>query len=224
MFSRNTFKFLAELETNNNRVWFEENKPRYEALVREPALDFIHAMAPSLKKFAPHFRADARKMGGSLMRVYRDTRFARDKTPYKTNVGIQFRHTLAKDVHGPIFYVHIANGECFFAAGCWRPEAEALWKIRSAIAENPKVWLRARDDKKFKTHWALEGDTLTRPPRGFDAGHVAVEDLKRKDFVAAAPLSKAEAVSADFVKLAAQRFAEAVPLVRFLCGALGLPY
>jgi uncharacterized protein (TIGR02453 family) len=224
MFTRNTFKFLNELDANNNRVWFDENKPRYEALVREPALDFIDAMVSPLKKFAPHFRADARKIGGSLMRVYRDTRFANDKTPYKTNVGIQFRHELAKDVHAPGFYVHIANDECFFAVGCWHPEADALWKMRNAIAQKPEQWFKARDDKKFNAHWALDGDTLTRPPRGFAADHVAIDDLKRKDYVAVASLSKAEVISPDFVKLTAQRFTEAVPLMKFLCGALEVQY
>ena len=118
MFSKSTFKFLDQLAANNNRTWFEENKPRYESLIREPALEFIEAMAPALKMFAPHFRADPRKMGGSLMRVYRDARFSRDKTPYKTNIGIQFRHELGKDVHAPGFYVHISTAECFLAVGC----------------------------------------------------------------------------------------------------------
>ncbi|MCL2871708.1 MAG: DUF2461 domain-containing protein [Betaproteobacteria bacterium] len=224
MFTRNTFKFLSELDTNNNRVWFTENKSRYEALVREPALDFIEAMAPSLKKFAPHFRADARKMGGSLMRVYRDTRFTHNKTLYKTNIGIQFRHELGKDVHAPGFYVHIENSECFFAVGCWHPEADVLWKIRNAVAQNPEQWFKARDDKKFSAHWMLDGDSLSRPPRGFAADHVAIADLKRKDFIALAALSKAEVTSPDFVKLTAQRFAASVPLMKFLCKALEVPY
>ena len=85
--------FLDELAQNNERDWFAENKDRYERLVREPALDFIVAMGPLLDRIAPQFEAVAKKMGGSLMRVFRDTRFGRDKTPYKTNVGIQFRHT-----------------------------------------------------------------------------------------------------------------------------------
>ena len=81
MFTKSTFAFLDELAMNNNRAWFESNKPRYEALVREPAFDFIEAMGPVLEKFAPAFRAEPRKVGGSLMRVFRDTRFSRDKTP-----------------------------------------------------------------------------------------------------------------------------------------------
>ena len=224
MFTKATFKFLDELAANNNRAWFEENKPRYESLVRGPALEFIAAMAPAFDKFAPHFRTDPRKMGGSLMRVFRDTRFSRDKTPYKTNIGIQFRHELGKDVHAPGFYVHIATDECFFGAGCWHPDPDALGKMRDLIVENPKKWFAVRDDKKLAAHWIFAGDSLSRPSRGYAASHVAIEDLKRKDFIALADLSKAEAIGPELVKLAAARFSTAVPLMRFLCEAVGAQY
>lgn len=224
MFSKATLGFLDELAANNERAWFEDNKPRYEELVREPALEFIAAMAAPLAKFAPHFRAEPRKMGGSLMRVFRDTRFARDKSPYKTNIGIQLRHELGKDVHAPGFYLHIATDECFFGAGCWHPEAEALGHIRDLIAAQPKRWLAARDDKKFGAHWALAGDSLTRPPRGYAADHTAIEDLKRKDFIGLAALSFAEATGPGLVKLASERFAAAAPLMKFLCEAQGVQY
>lgn len=224
MFARSTFEFLDELAANNERAWFETNKPRYEALVREPALEFITAMAPHLAKFAPHFRAEPRKMGGSLMRVFRDTRFSRDKTPYKTNVGIQFRHELGKDVHAPGFYLHIATDECFLGAGSWHPEADLLGRIRDHIVHNPERWIAARDDRKFAAHWALAGDSLTRPPRGYAADHPAVDDLKRKDFIGLASLSRAEATGPGLVKFAAQRFAAATPLMKFLCEAQGVQY
>jgi uncharacterized protein (TIGR02453 family) len=222
MFDKATFAFLDELAANNERAWFEANKPRYEALVREPALEFIAAMGPQLAKFAPHFRAEPRKAGGSLMRVFRDTRFSRDKTPYKTNIGIQFRHELGKDIHAPGFYLHIATDECFFGAGSWHPEADLLGRIRDHIARDPERWIAARDDRKFAAHWALAGDRLTRPPRGYAADHPAIEDLKRKDFIGLAALSRAEAIGPGLVKLAARRFAAAAPLMRFLCEAQGL--
>jgi uncharacterized protein (TIGR02453 family) len=224
MFSKTTFKFLDELAANNNRAWFDANKPHYESLVREPAMEFIAAMAPALEKFAPHFRADPRKTGGSLMRVFRDTRFARDKTPYKTNIGIQFRHELGKDVHAPGFYAHIATDECFLAVGCWHPDSDALGKIRDLIAANPKKWVSARDNKKFIAQWELTGDSLTRPPRGYAADHPAIEDLKRKDFIGLASLSKAEIIGPDLVTLASTRFVAAVPLMNFLCEAVRVQY
>jgi len=224
MFGKATLGFLDELAANNDRAWFEANKARYETFVREPALDFIAAMAEPLRKFAPHFRAEPRKMGGSLMRVYRDTRFARDKTPYKTNIGIQFRHELGKDVHAPGFYLHIASDECFFGAGCWHPEADMLGHIRDLITANPKRWFAVRDDKKFAAHWTLAGDSLTRPPRGYTAEHPAIDDLKRKDFIGLASLSAAEVTGSGLVKLATERFATAAPLMKFLCEAQGVQY
>jgi uncharacterized protein (TIGR02453 family) len=224
MFTKATLDFLDELTANNNRPWFEANKPRYESLVREPAMDFIAAMGSELKNFAPRFRADPRKMGGSLMRVYRDTRFARDKTPYKTNIGIQFRHELGKDVHAPGFYVHISTRECFLAVGCWHPDADALGRIRDLIAQKPEKWFAARDHKKFVARWALSGDSLTRPPRGYAADHPAIEDLKRKDFIGMAPLSLADVTAPGLVELSGEQFAASVPFMKFLCDALAVQY
>jgi uncharacterized protein (TIGR02453 family) len=224
MFSKATLTFLDELAANNDRSWFEENKPRYEALVREPALDFIATMQPVLDKIAPHFRADPRKMGGSLMWVYRDTRFSRDKTPYKTNIGIQLRHELGKDVHAPGFYVHIATDGCFFAVGCWNPDAEALGKIRDHIAQKPERWFAVRDHKTFVAQWALSGESLTRPPRGDSAEHPALEDLKRKDFVGVATIPFSDVMGPKLVKVAGAQFAASVPFMKFLCDALGAQY
>ena len=224
MFSAATLSFLDEVAANNNRAWFEANKSRYESVVREPALEFIAGMGPLLDKFAPNFRAEPRRVGGSLMRVFRDTRFSRDKAPYKTNIGIQFRHSLGKDVHAPGFYLHVSTNECFLGAGCWHPEADALGRIRRRVAANPKHWFAARDDRKFSAHWTLAGNALTRPPRGFAADHPALEDLKRKDFIALAPLSFDDVISTGLLKLAGSRFASAAPLMRFLCEALGVPY
>jgi len=222
MFSAATLNFLDDLAAHNDRDWFEANKDRYESLVRGPALEFIAAMAEPLAGFAPHFRAEPRKAGGSLMRVFRDTRFSRDKTPYKTNIGIQFRHTLGKDVHAPGFYVHIASDGCFLGVGCWRPEPEALARIRERVASQPEKWFAARDEQQFVAHWALSGDKLARPPRGYAAEHPAIEDLKYKDFVAMAPLGFDEIVGPELLQLTADRFAAATPFMGFLCDALGV--
>jgi uncharacterized protein (TIGR02453 family) len=224
MFTPNTFRFLDELAANNNKTWFEANKKNYELLVREPALDFIESMAPALASFAPAFRAEPRKIGGSLMRVYRDTRFSRDKTPYKTNIGIQFRHQLGKDIHAPGFYMHIASDECFFAAGCWHPEADMLSGIRNLIVAKPDKWLAARDDKKFTAEWNLAGDSLTRPPRGYDVNHPLIADIKRKDFIALSALSAAQVTGRGLVKLAEKRFTATLPFMKFLCAALDVPF
>jgi len=223
MFNQATFNFLDALSVNNNRQWFEDNKPEYEMQVRQPALEFISAMAPHLAKIAPNFRADPKKVGGSLMRVYRDTRFSRNKTPYKTNIGIQFRHALGKDVHAPGFYLHIAPEECFLGIGCWHPEPDVLTQIRQRIAEHPEKWFAAKGDKKFAKYFILEGDSLSRPPKGYSAYHPAIEDLKRKDFIGLSPLSKDEVIGNGLLKIANARFSASVPLMSFLCASLNVP-
>lgn len=223
MFTHATFAFLDQLAANNNKPWFEQNKSRYEALVRAPALDFIEAIGPLLNTFAPQFNAIPRKVGGSLMRVYRDTRFSADKTPFKTNIGMHFRHALGKDVHAPGFYVHIATDECFLGVGCWQPESEVLGKIRDAIAQQPDKWFAARDSLQT-SGWQPWGERLSRPPRGYAADHPAIEDLKRKHFIGLLPLTQAEATDQDFAGLAAERLSQTVPFMRYLCEALEVQY
>ena len=114
-FNPTLFQFLKQLARNNNRAWFTENKARYETEVREPSLAFIRAFRPRLKKISEYFTAIDRRSDGSLMRVYRDTRFHGAGEPYKTNVGIQFRHEFGRDIHAPGFYVHLEPGACFLA-------------------------------------------------------------------------------------------------------------
>jgi len=217
-------EFLEDLADHNNRPWFRENRWRYERNVFEPCQAFIRAFRPRLKKISPHFVASDRRVGGSLMRVYRDTRFAGGQSPYKTNVGIQFRHELGRDVHAPGFYVHIAPDECFLAIGVWRPDPDALGRIRQAIVDRPDRWRRSREDKKFRKHFTLEGDSLTRPPRDFPADHPFVEDLKRTDFIGLEDLTERDVLDKAFLDRVAASFTAARPFVRFLCDALEVPF
>jgi len=223
-FEPTIFEFLEELQENNNRPWFQANKPRYERQVLEPCLAFIRAFAPRLRKVSEFFVASDRRVGGSLMRVYRDTRFAKDKRPYKTNVGIQFRHDFGRDVHAPGFYVHIAADECFLALGVWRPDADALGQIREAIVERPDRWRRARDDKRFRGQFTLEGDALKTAPRGFAPDHPLIEDLKRTDFVGWCDVTRKDVLGGGFPDLVAASFAASRPFMRFLCDALKVPF
>ncbi len=223
-FPGDALAFLAELARNNERAWFAENKARYEERVREPALDFIQAMGQPLADAAPRFVAVPKKTGGSLMRPYRDTRFSKDKTPYKTNVGIQFRHEFARDVHAPGFYVHIHPEEVFLAVGSWRPAPEALRAIRDAIVERPEAWAAARDDKAFRRRFDLAGESLKRAPRGYDRDHPLLDDLRRKDFVAVRALDPAMVTTPKLQREATAAFAAAVPFMRFLCDATGAPW
>lgn len=216
--------FLEELSTHNNKKWFDANKQRYEEEVRGPALAFIAAMQKPLAKVSPRFLAVPKKVGGSLMRVYRDVRFSKDKTPYKTNVGVQFRHEAGCDVHAPGFYFHIDTSEVFLGAGVWRPASDALAAIRTKIDEQGKSWKRVRDQKRFRERWDLGGESLSRPPRGFTADHPFVEDLKRKDHIAVAHLTHDELFSPQVVPLTIDAYKRAKPYMEFLCGAVGVDF
>jgi uncharacterized protein (TIGR02453 family) len=223
-FSQNTIQFLEELSLNNNRTWFEANRQRYEQDVREPALAFIEAIGPGLHAISPELTAVAKKSGGSLMRIHRDLRFSRDDRPYKTNVGIQFRHRAGADVHAPGMYVHIQPGESFLAAGLWRPDREPLDRIRAAIAARPEEWFRVRDEPGFAKHWKLEGESLTRPPQGYAADTPAIEDIKRKDFIGVKRVDEEEVLGAAFLDRTLKAFAASTPMMRFLCDAVGVDY
>jgi uncharacterized protein (TIGR02453 family) len=219
-----TLKFLKSLKRNNDRDWFNKNKPRYETAIVEPSMQFIADMSDQLQKFAPHFLAIPKKSGGSMMRIYRDTRFAKDKSPYKTNIGMHFRHEAGKDVHAPGFYVHIEPGSVFVGVGIYRPEPKVAKLIREAISEDPAAWKKAAHGKAFSSMMELGGDSLKRPPRGFDPEHIYIEDMKRKDFFAARELDDSEIESPGFMKEAVATFRKGKPLMQFLCGALDVPF
>lgn len=219
-----TLTFLEELSANNNREWFKENKARYEEQVLDVALKFIQSMHDPLHDIAPHFVAQATRMGGSLMRVYRDTRFSKNKLPYKTNIGIQFRHEQARDVHAPGYYVHIDPEQVFIGVGMWRPEADALRGIRERIVAKPAEWKRARDDKAFRRHFKLGGESLTRPPRGFDKDHALIEDIKRKSFMGVKNMPRDGCLAPQFQRKVETAFKGAEPFMRFLCQSVGVPF
>ena len=218
------FDFLRELKANNERSWFEANKARYIADVRDPMLDFIAAFGEPLAEISPHFVADPRANGGSLFRIYRDTRFSPDKRPYKTNVGAHFRHVAGKDAHAPGFYLHLDTEACFAGCGIWSPGGESLAKIRNAIADNPGEWKRVSQAKAFRETFDIMGQSLKRPPRGFDASHPLIEDLKRKDFVARTRFDEADAVQPDFLQRFVQIVSTGAEFVRFLSRAIGVPF
>lgn len=224
MFTEALLDFLTELKNNNNKEWFTGNKECYERQVRTPALNFINAFQSELHKISPHFLAIAKKTGGSLMRPYRDTRFSKDKTPYKTNLGIQFRHQMGKDVHAPGFYFHISPDDVFIGSGMWHPEPSALKNIRTLIDEAPSAWKKIRHNKVMLKDFEFVGESLVNPPRGFSKDHPDIEDLKRKDFIVVASLSKDQLFDKNIVKEIAKQYKKTEPLMKFLCEAQQLNF
>jgi len=220
------FEFLHDLSENNDRAWFKSNQDRYESVVRRPALAFIEDMGEPLYKVSRHLVADPRKVGGSLFRIQRDTRFTRDKTPYKTHVGIQFRHVATReDVHAPGFYLHLEPRACQAWVGLWHPSAENAQAVRGAIAADPGAWKRAAHGARFTgVYGELTGESLRRPPRGFDLDHPLMEDLQRIDFGAGVRLRQSEVTSEGFIDTYLETMRAGVPLIRFLCQALGLAF
>jgi len=219
------FRFFRDLKKNNDRDWFQANKQRYEDDVRDPLLAFIDEFTGPLYKISPHYRAEAKKVGGSLFRIFRDIRFAKDKTPYKTHAGVHFRHENAKDAHAPGFYLHIAPGEVFMGAGIWHPETAVGRQIRGAIIEHPEKWKKAMKSAAFARHgFGLEGDVYKRPPAGIDGEHPLIADLMRKDFIALADLTEKEVCAADFPKVFAAMCKSTTAYMKFLTEAVGQPF
>ena len=217
--SRDVFAFLAELRRHNNREWFNENKDRYLAEVRDPMLALIASLAPGLSRISRHISVDPRPSGGSLMRIYRDTRFSRDKTPYKTNVGIHFGLEAPRDFDAPGYYLHLEPGSVFMGAGIWHPGADALRTIREAIVRDPRGWKQAR-----RVGLSHDENTLKRPPRGFDADHPLIEDIKRLSFTTGAEFSERQARAPDFPARFVTACHRATPLMRFLARATGVAF
>jgi uncharacterized protein (TIGR02453 family) len=163
-------------------------------------------------------------VGGSLFRIHRDTRFSKDKTPYKTNTGVQFRHHAGKDAHAPGFYLHIQPGESFMGVGLWRPETKVAYRIRAAIDDDRKGWGNAAHSPSFREHFALAGDSLVRPPKGYEETHPLIDDLKRKDFIASASLSDEVITDPDFFDRFGDLCQVSSPFMAFLCRAVNVPY
>jgi uncharacterized protein (TIGR02453 family) len=215
------FRFLRSLRRHNDREWFAANKDRYERDVRDPLLRFIDAAASPLRSISREVVADPRPVGGSMFRIYRDTRFSADKSPFKTHVAAHFRHRAGKDVHAPGYYLHLAPGEVFAGAGVWRPDTSSLLAIREAIAARPQAWSRATSGSAFRKMCVVGGEASARPPRGFDPHHPLIDQLKRKEFIAGHEWTEDDAVADDFLDRFIAFCRAASTMNAFLASALG---
>jgi uncharacterized protein (TIGR02453 family) len=216
--------FLHDLSLNNNREWFTDNKSRYEDFIVAPSLDFIDAIGGRMPKISEHITCIPKRVGGSLFRIYRDVRFARDKRPYKTNIGIHFRHEQARNAHAPGYYLHIGTDECFLGGGMWRPDGEALHRIRSRIIEKPDQWNKILQSKNFRKHFELGGESLKRTPKGFPADHKFLDYLKRKDFIALSRFDHGLIVDPDILEYSLERYRSSSLLMKFLCDSQDLQF
>jgi uncharacterized protein (TIGR02453 family) len=223
-FGPGLFRFLRELAEHNDKAWFEKNRERYETEVRGPLLRFIADFGEPLGSISTHYLADPRPAGGSMFRVHRDTRFSKDKSPYKTHAAAQFRHEAGRDAHAPCYYLHLEPGEVFVGAGLWHPDAPALALLRAAIVRKPAEWQRVAHGGPFRKGWELWGEMLARPPKGVDPTHPCVEDLRRKDFIALRSFTQKEVTSPGFLELFAGACKQASPYMQFVTTALELAW
>jgi uncharacterized protein (TIGR02453 family) len=208
------FGFLKELRSHNERDWFAANKDRFEASVKEPLEQLIGALAPKLP--VPY------REGGKLSRIYRDTRFSKDKSPYKTEMFLHFVHAKGREGATPAFYVHVEPGHTMAGGGVWQPEPKALKAIRDRIVAKPNDWKRAKSGGDLRGACTMSGESLKRVPKPYDAEHAFADDLKRKDYGLHVELRDADFLK-DPVKSLAAGFKAAAPLMEFICDALKLP-
>lgn len=216
-FPKEGIRFLRELKRNNNREWFGSNKHRYEEFVRLPMESLIASIAGPLEKLAPEFLAHPKK---SMFRIYRDTRFSRNKEPYKTHASAIF-HPRGHWEESAGFYLHIEPGEVFLGGGIYMPDGAQLKKIRAAIAQRPKAFLAILSKPSFrKTCGTLDGEKLTRAPLGYKPEHPMIEWLKFKQFFVSSVMPESAAMKRDFIPRVMKVFSEMNPLVQFLNGSL----
>jgi uncharacterized protein (TIGR02453 family) len=213
-FPKESIQFLRSLARHNNRQWFQEHKTTYETALKKPLQDLIAALADEFGRFAPEMIATAK---ASTYRIYRDIRFSKDKSPYKTHVAAVFpRKGLGK--HGGAgLYLQIDAREVLLGGGLYMPSPEDLNGVRDHIAGNHKKFRSIVESHKFqKLFGKLGGERLSRIPRGFPEGHPAADYLRHKQFLAGRTLDAEIALGPLLLKRTVETFEEMMPFVRFL--------
>jgi uncharacterized protein (TIGR02453 family) len=220
MLTKESLQFLDDLKKNNNRDWFQDNKKRYEIFKKNyhqlvsDFLDVMKPLDPSLELL---------EVKNCTFRINRDIRFSKDKSPYKSHLGV-WMSAGTKGLNRAGYYIHIEKGASFIAGGFYSPEAEDLKKVRKEIAffhDDLEVILK---DKNFKKEFGSldvnENNSLKNPPRGYEKEHPAIEFLKLKSFTATQKYDIDEVTKKDFVAKMSQKLIALKPLNEFINRAL----
>jgi uncharacterized protein (TIGR02453 family) len=226
-FRPEAIQFLVDLAANNDRAWFQPRKAEYERLLKEPLEAMIAALGERLEARGIPLRADPAR---APFRIYRDVRFSKDKSPYKTNLGASFpwvgedvgdatarSHT--SNVHSSGGYFHLQPGEIYVGGGIWHPDKPWIDAFRRRVADRPDEIRGLIDEKGFKATFGKlsdDGHSLQRVPQGYAADHPAADLLKMKDVVFGRRLSDADAESPSLPDLLADTYEAAVPMFRYL--------
>jgi uncharacterized protein (TIGR02453 family) len=227
-FTAETLRFFRGLARRNERAWFEAHRGAYEAFVRAPMWALVEEMDVRLARFAPEIVGDPKH---SIFRIYRDIRFSRDKSPYKTHVAAWFYHRdasrkVGQDAEGGSagFYVQVSPGDSFIGGGIWMPPRPTLNRLRDAIAQDPRGFARIVEQPQLRRRLGglSREDELKRLPRGYAEDHPAARWLRLRSFIAGRALSDAQATGGRLAALLERDFRLMLPLVRRLNAALGL--
>lgn len=227
-FSSAAFRFLKGLKQHNAKPWFESHRAEFEREVRDPMRGLIAEMDARFASFAPEITGDPKR---SMFRIYRDTRFSRDKSPYKTHAACWFTHRNADtrvgseaEGGGAGFYFHLEPGRSLVGAGIWMPPRPMLNRLRDAIAEKHREFVKIVTNKAFvKRFGGLEDEAmLKRMPRGFAEDHPAAAWLRFQSFTSGRRLTDRQAIGPGLGTTLEKEFRGLLPLVRWLNGAVGL--
>ena len=213
-----TLNFLSTLEINNNREWFNENKPLY----LEAKANFENVVNEIIAEVAEFDESVERlEAKNCIFRIYKDTRFSKDKTPYKTNIGASLVEKGPKTLNHAGYYIHLENEKSFLAGGVYMTEPKNLKAIREAISSDGETFLKILNKKTFKDVLELQGTNLVKVPQGFDKENPMGDYLKFKQFTVFHSLSDEEVLDKNFVKNTVKVLKEIYPFNRFLNEAIG---
>lgn len=212
-FSADTLRFLRALKRNNRREWFNAHREDYEAHVRQPMTTIVERLADDFRAFAPELVASPRL---SMYRIYRDTRFSENKTPYKTHVVAVFPTRGLLKHQGAGVYFHVSPDGVWVGGGMYAPDTSQLHAVREHIAAHPRQFRAIVESPAFRRTMTLEGEKLQRVPRGFPKDHAAADYLRFRQFIAGAEFPAALATAPKFYTSVLSVFRRVLPLVRFL--------
>lgn len=229
MFSPTALTFLRQLKRNNRREWFVERKDRFDEHLLHPMREFVEEMDVRLATLAPEIGGSPKR---SIFRIYRDVRFSKDKSPYKTHVACWFTalaagHGVGSETHGAGagFYFHLEPGASIVGGGMWRPPREALHTLREAIATQHAALRKTLGTPAFRRRFGglTEEGVLTRVPKPWNTTHPAESLLRHVSFTVSAGLSDAEVTGTKLAGKIEADFRLMLPFVRWLNAALGYP-
>lgn len=213
-FTPDALAFLRKLKRNNRRDWFQPRKEQYEAVIKLPMMEMINALNAEFARFAPDYITPPEK---SVYRIYRDTRFSPDKTPYKTHIAAIFPHRTAVKREGAVFYLHFTEKELLAFSGVYSPDRDELLAYRSLLAERHEEFQQIVRDKKLRRIvGGLQGEQMTRLPKGFPCGHPAEALLRHRQWYLESVLDIKLLTTPRLVPELGRRFEAMTPLVEFL--------